>query len=172
MNGLGLIMTVKNIIIDFSIIRDFDYYTGLLFEVYSSKINRIIGSGGRYEGLIKKFGADINGTGFALDMDLVHNTLGDSVLNKGFKVLLKSPVGDNDFTKLLRIADKIRKNNIIVELVFDEIRDLEGLAKDKNCDFIIILDKGLKSTGIKSLGKDSAKNNKIKNLIKEILDGR
>ena len=59
---LGKMDYSKNVITDFSIIRDFDYYTGLLFEVYSSRITRIIGSGGRYEGLIKKFGLDVAGT--------------------------------------------------------------------------------------------------------------
>jgi len=162
----------KNIITDFSIIRDFDYYTGLLFEVYSSKVNRIIGSGGRYEGLIKKFGADIAGTGFALDVDLVHNALVDPVQARGPKILLVSPGGDHDFTELLKIANKIRENNIIVELVFDEISDLEGLAKDKNCDLIISLDKDLGSFESRSLDGDGKGNNNIKNLLKEILNGR
>ena len=57
------------LITDFSIIRDFDYYTGLLFEVYCPNVTDILGSGGRYDGLIKKFGLDIPATGFALDID-------------------------------------------------------------------------------------------------------
>ncbi len=164
---LGKMDYSKNVIIDFSIIRDFDYYTGLLFEVYSSKITRIIGSGGRYEGLIKKFGLDVAGTGFALDVDLVHNALGDRSLAKGYKILLNPPDGDHDFTGLVRIANKIREDNIIVELLFDRVQDLEGLAKDKNCNLIVLLDKDLKPVKVKDLGGDSVKKKRIENILKE-----
>ena len=164
---LGKMEYSKNIIMDFSIIRDFDYYTGFLFEVYSSRITRIIGSGGRYEGLIKKFGLDVEGTGFALDVDLVHNALGDKSLAKGFKVLFKPADGDYDFTELVKIANKVRENNIIVELVFDKVLNLESLAKDKNCNLIVSLDKDLKSIEVKSLDGDNEKKKKIENILKE-----
>ena len=60
------------LIMDFGTIREFDYYTGLVFEIYCKEITEKLGSGGRYDGLIKRFGLDVPATGFALDVDLVH----------------------------------------------------------------------------------------------------
>jgi ATP phosphoribosyltransferase regulatory subunit len=67
-------------LMDLSMIRDFEYYSGLLFEVYCPKTIDLLGSGGRYDGLIKKFGLDVPATGFALDVDLLHESMGQSKL--------------------------------------------------------------------------------------------
>ncbi len=126
----------KYLLFDFSIIRDFDYYTGLLFEVYSEGITGIIGSGGRYDGLIKKFGTDMPATGFALDIDILHGALGDSDLAGGKKIMLSCPEGPDSGTGLIGLADKIRDLSIDVEILFDDIKDNRGLALNKNCRFL------------------------------------
>ncbi|HAJ95943.1 MAG TPA: hypothetical protein DCP02_06895 [Actinobacteria bacterium] len=126
----------KYLIFDFSIIRDFDYYTGLLFEVYSREITEIIGSGGRYDGLIRKFGTDMPATGFALDIDILHGALGDSNLIDDKKIMLSCPSGSNSGTGLIRLADRIRDLNINVEILFDDIKGRRELALNKNCRFL------------------------------------
>ena len=75
-NSLAKAGLAKYLIIDFGTIREFDYYTGLVFEVYCPETKEKIGSGGRYDGLIKKFGFDVPATGFALDVDLLHKATG------------------------------------------------------------------------------------------------
>ena len=60
------------LIIDFGTIKEFDYYSGLVFEIYCAEATDKLGSGGRYDGLIKKFGFDVPATGFAIDIDLIH----------------------------------------------------------------------------------------------------
>ncbi len=51
---------VTNIIIDTSIVRGFDYYTGMVFEVMDTakENNRAIAGGGRYDNLLTLFDAD------------------------------------------------------------------------------------------------------------------
>ena len=127
----------KCILFDFSIIRDFDYYTGLLFEVYSPKITEIIGSGGRYDGLIRKFGLDVPATGFAIDIDLVHSALGDADLIKDFKVLLAASGCGCSLKDAIRFADSLRKKKVNVEILFDDIDDEEKIAREKNCKILI-----------------------------------
>jgi len=127
----------KSILFDFSIIRDFDYYTGLLFEVYSPKITEIIGSGGRYDGLIRKFGLDVPATGFAIDIDLVHSALGDSGLIKDFKVLLAVGGCGCSFKEVIGFADSLRKKKVNVEIIFDDIDDEERIAREKNCKILV-----------------------------------
>jgi len=125
------------ILFDFSIIRDFDYYTGLLFEVYSPKITEIIGSGGRYDGLIRKFGLDVPATGFAIDIDLVHSALGDSDLVKDFKVLLAAGECGCSLKDAIGFADSLRKKKINVEILFDAVDDEERTAREKNCKILV-----------------------------------
>lgn len=55
--------------IDPLLLSHMHYYSGMVFEVYSEGTGFPIGSGGRYDGLIKEFGADVGATGFSLRLD-------------------------------------------------------------------------------------------------------
>jgi ATP phosphoribosyltransferase regulatory subunit len=57
--------------IDLSIIRDFSYYTGIVFEAYGSGTGYAVLGGGRYDGLLARFGVACAATGFALGVDRV-----------------------------------------------------------------------------------------------------
>ncbi|MDE1919398.1 MAG: histidine--tRNA ligase [Patescibacteria group bacterium] len=60
---------VSNVVFDSSITRGFDYYTGMVFEVYDTNpVNpRAIFGGGRFDGLVALFGgAPVPAVGFAL----------------------------------------------------------------------------------------------------------
>jgi ATP phosphoribosyltransferase regulatory subunit len=159
------------LVTDFSIIRDFDYYTGLLFEVYHSNIIDIIGSGGRYDGLIKKFGMDVPATGFALDIDLTHKAIGKMDSEKSSKILLKGG-NDRKSAELIRIARKLRDNGIIVELFLEDIDDPESFAREKNCDLIVEVESGFKSAKINDLNKNIKRVEKINEFIKEMKNGK
>ncbi len=159
------------LVIDFSIIRDFDYYTGLLFEVYCSSITGIMGSGGRYDGLIKKFGMDTPATGFALDIDLTHKAIEKVDLEKSLKILLKSRDSRNN-VELMRIADKLRDNGIIVELSFEEIHGIESFAREKDCDLLVEVEPNLKDVEINDLNKNIKRMEEINEFIKEIENGK
>ncbi len=116
LKNLGL---SEQFILDLSVRRDFEYYKGLLFEVYSTKVSEIIGSGGRYDGLINKFGLDVAGTGFALDTDLLHQSVDKISLNDSIRlkrVILMSNLVNID--ELIKISQKIRKKGFIVEISF------------------------------------------------------
>jgi len=51
---------IDNVIYDETLIRGFDYYTGIIFEVFDTdpKNNRALFGGGRYDNLLKMFGED------------------------------------------------------------------------------------------------------------------
>lgn len=61
--GLG-----ENITIDLGDMRGFGYYTGTTMEFFSGA-GAPIGSGGRYDNLVKRFGPDLPAVGFAFDLD-------------------------------------------------------------------------------------------------------
>ncbi|MBI2995813.1 MAG: ATP phosphoribosyltransferase regulatory subunit [Candidatus Melainabacteria bacterium] len=59
----------NNIEIDLSLTSDVDYYTGIYFEVITPFLGRNIGSGGRYDELISKFGFNTPAIGFSFCLE-------------------------------------------------------------------------------------------------------
>src|SRR5438105_2865983 len=71
MHGLG-----DTVSLDLGSIRDFDYYTGVIFEGYGPDLGRPVAQGGRYDGLLAGFGRPAPATGFMIHLDLVGELLG------------------------------------------------------------------------------------------------
>lgn len=57
--------------VDLSTLRNQEYYTGMVFEIYTSGIGYPIGGGGRYDRLLEVFGRELPATGFALGIERV-----------------------------------------------------------------------------------------------------
>lgn len=65
--------------VDLSFIRDLGYYSGPIFNAYSSKNGTLLGGGGRYDGLLTKLGIEGQAAGFALNLkDLATNCIDGS----------------------------------------------------------------------------------------------
>ena len=60
------------VIFDLGLVRELDYYTGAVFEVYDPAVGFALGGGGRYDDLIGRFGRDLPACGVALDVQRVH----------------------------------------------------------------------------------------------------
>ena len=58
-----------SILLDLGEFRGFDYYDGVVFDVFAPGVGAELGGGGRYDHLIGRFGRDVPSTGFALDVD-------------------------------------------------------------------------------------------------------
>ncbi len=58
--------------LDLGLLRDLGYYTGAILEVYDPAVGDVIGGGGRYDGLMGRFGRELPAAGFALDLERVH----------------------------------------------------------------------------------------------------
>lgn len=54
---------------DLGLVRDFDYYTGMVFEGYTPGLGFPVCGGGRYDRLLEAFGQPRPATGFALGVD-------------------------------------------------------------------------------------------------------
>ncbi|WP_147534066.1 ATP phosphoribosyltransferase regulatory subunit [Bacillus marasmi] len=61
---------------DFTLINHMSYYTGILFELYAGNVGFPLGSGGRYDHLLEKFGKETGATGFAVRVDRLLEALG------------------------------------------------------------------------------------------------
>jgi ATP phosphoribosyltransferase regulatory subunit len=58
--------------LDLGLLRDLGYYTGAILEVYDPAVGQILGGGGRYDGLMGRFGRPLPAAGFALYLERVH----------------------------------------------------------------------------------------------------
>jgi ATP phosphoribosyltransferase regulatory subunit len=65
----------ERIIFDFGLVRSIGYYTGAVFQVYDPAYGVPIGSGGRYDELLGRFGRPLPAVGFALNVERLHNAL-------------------------------------------------------------------------------------------------
>ena len=54
--------------LDLSIVNDIDYYNGIIFQGYVSRVPKVILSGGRYDGLLARIGKGQSAMGFALNL--------------------------------------------------------------------------------------------------------
>jgi ATP phosphoribosyltransferase regulatory subunit len=62
--------------LDLGAVRDWDYYTGPTFEVFSEDSGFPLGSGGRYDALLARFGQALPATGFVLHVDRCLDSVG------------------------------------------------------------------------------------------------
>jgi ATP phosphoribosyltransferase regulatory subunit len=58
--------------IDLGLLRDLGYYSGAILEVYDPALGHVLGGGGRYDGLMKRFGLDLSAAGFGLHLERLH----------------------------------------------------------------------------------------------------
>ncbi len=65
----------QHVLLDLGELRGFDYYDGVVFDVFTSALGHQIGGGGRYNHLVGRFGRDLPAIGFGLDLDRVFSAL-------------------------------------------------------------------------------------------------
>ncbi|MGB0119487.1 MAG: ATP phosphoribosyltransferase regulatory subunit [Solirubrobacterales bacterium] len=58
--------------VDLGLLRDLGYYSGSILEIYDPSVGQVIGGGGRYDGLMSKFGVDEPAAGFSLYVERIH----------------------------------------------------------------------------------------------------
>lgn len=134
--GLG-----AHISIDLGMVQHIDYYTGIIFRGYSSKVGTTIISGGRYDNLIAKFGAPMPAVGFAIDVDNILSVLLKQG-NSNEKVKSKFLIHYENFLigSASRLAAQIREKGFVAELgLFEEKEKALSYGEQKNIDKLICM---------------------------------
>ncbi len=124
LRSLGL---EERILIDLGIVRDFDYYTGVIFEAYCPQLGSPLGGGGRYDNLLKDFDYPVSAAGFAFGIDRLHIALSvqnKDVIEDGKKILVYS----NDHSKAMIKAESLRRDGQAAEVALMKM-DSETLKK-------------------------------------------
>jgi ATP phosphoribosyltransferase regulatory subunit len=63
------------VMVDLGVLRDWPYYSGVVFEAYAPGAGAPIAMGGRYDGLAARFGRPRPAVGFAIALDLLHRAV-------------------------------------------------------------------------------------------------
>lgn len=61
----------ERVVVDFSVMRSFDYYTGLVVEAFAPGLGLPLGGGGRYDGVLASYDSPLPAAGFALGLERV-----------------------------------------------------------------------------------------------------
>jgi histidyl-tRNA synthetase len=104
---------IKNIRINFGIVRGLDYYSGMVFEAFDTSLNigALVG-GGRYDNLPKAFGRDdLGATGVAGGVERIILSLEGQGLTPKKEIVITSVLYANDemHSEALAIASKLRQ---------------------------------------------------------------
>lgn len=136
----------EHILIDLGIIRDFDYYTGIIFEGYTDYLGFPICGGGRYDSLCLKFGENLPATGFAIGLERLIMALereNVNVLNlkRPEQYVLYYQKSEDNFRKALAVAKDLRKKGLIIELEVGKRTFAEVLqyARSKGIKYILVV---------------------------------
>ncbi len=72
----------KYVSFDLGMVQNIDYYTGIIIRGFTYGVGFPVCSGGRYDGLLEKFGRDIPATGIAIGVERVLATLHDEEMSE------------------------------------------------------------------------------------------
>lgn len=127
---------------DLGLIRDFEYYTGMVFEAYSHGVGYSLAGGGRYDHMLKDFGTACPATGFALGIERILDArkfqgIVDDSRAKDFYLSYESGREDAAILK----AAELRATGKVVEvsLTPQSKSDAEKSCAEKNCVELIYL---------------------------------
>ena len=101
----------SKIIFDFSVVKNLNYYNGIILQGYIEGFPNVILTGGRYDKLFEKFGVDTGAVGFAILTDGLKGYYKDTD-KKDFEVLIA--YDDSDFEKLVEIVNDFQKKGLRV----------------------------------------------------------
>jgi histidyl-tRNA synthetase len=140
--------TTTSLIIDFTLARGLNYYTGIIFEAKAPGTVKIgsIGGGGRYDDLTGLFGVpNIPGVGISFGVDRIYDVMEElqlfpSKVEQGTRVLFFN-TGLEESKKAYEILTSLRRSGIAAELFHEPTKFDKQFkyAEKKQIPFIIII---------------------------------
>jgi histidyl-tRNA synthetase len=137
-----------NLIIDFTLARGLNYYTGIIFEAKAPAEVKIgsIGGGGRYDDLTGLFGVpNIPGVGISFGVDRIYDVMEElqlfpQTIEVGTKVLFFN-LGEAESRKAYSLLQELRNVGIASEIYHEQAKFDKQFkyAEKKNIPYAIII---------------------------------
>jgi len=141
-------LQTPNMIIDFTLARGLNYYTGIIFEAKAPAEVKIgsIGGGGRYDDLTGLFGVpNIPGVGISFGVDRIYDVMEElklfpETIEIGTKVLFFN-LGEQESKIAYYLLQQLRQKGIASEIYHESSKFDKQFkyAEKKNIPFIIII---------------------------------
>jgi histidyl-tRNA synthetase len=138
----------SNVIIDFTLARGLNYYTGIIFEAKAPAEVKIgsIGGGGRYDDLTGLFGVpNIPGVGISFGVDRIYDVMEElklfpTTVEQGTKALFFN-LGEEESKTAYQLLQQLRKKRIAAEIFHEPAKFDKQFkyAEKKNIPFVIII---------------------------------
>ncbi len=103
-----------DLILDFSLVNDIDYYDGVVFQGYVEGVPRALLAGGYYGNLMKKFGRELDAIGFAVYLNELNLLFRHQKKTDADALILYSD--NTDLPALIRAADVLTSAGARVRL--------------------------------------------------------
>lgn len=135
------------LVIDFTLARGLNYYTGTIYEVKAKNIQMgSIGGGGRYDDLTGLFGVpDIPGVGISFGLDRIYDVMDELKLfpgniNESTQVLFFN-LGEKESKHAFHLMQNLRHHEISCELFYENSKlDKQfKYATKKNISYAVII---------------------------------
>ncbi|TRO54047.1 ATP phosphoribosyltransferase regulatory subunit [Candidatus Bathyarchaeota archaeon] len=137
-----------NVFFDFSLTKKIDYYTGMVFEASVPNLGLPIGSGGRYDNFIEKFGnLQLSATGFALEIGKLIQALEVQGFNFPDKTKTKVIVSSNFIGEAIEAVQTLRDSGIVASIDIKD-RNFEKtveFGKLSEIDYVLFINSSLKN---------------------------
>lgn len=138
----------SNLVIDFTLARGLNYYTGIIFEAKAPEEVKMgsIGGGGRYDDLTGLFGVpNIPGVGISFGVDRIYDVLEEmNLFPENLQVSTKAlffNMGEAESRFAFGIMQQLRSNGIACELYHEAVKINKQFtyAEKKNIPLVIII---------------------------------
>lgn len=138
-----------NVVVDFSLARGLNYYTGIIFEAKAPAEVFIgsIGGGGRYDDLTSLFGVkeSVPGVGISFGVDRIYDVLEElnifpENIHQSVKAIFFN-MGEQEAAFSFGIMQQLRSKGIACEIFYEsaKINKQFTYAEKKNIDYAIII---------------------------------
>lgn len=137
-----------NLVIDFTLARGLNYYTGMIFEAKAPEEMKMgsIGGGGRYDDLTGLFGVPgIPGVGISFGVDRIHDVMEEMKLfPENLQVSTKAlffNMGEEESLFAFEVMQKLRSSGVACEMYHETVKISKqfSYATKKNIPFAIII---------------------------------
>ncbi len=148
-------MGVRNMVIDTKITRGFDYYTGMVFEIFDTHEGnrRSLAGGGRYDNLLSLFGTEkIPAVGFAMGDVTARDFLETHGLLPAYSPsteLMIAIVDESATSHAIKLAQDLRREDVTVAVNFSGKRmgDQVRYADKMKIPFVLAIGKQERESG-------------------------
>lgn len=155
-----------------NLVRGLDYYTGVVFEVKSSLLDKAVAGGGRYNNLYKEIGnRDIGAIGFAIGLERLMD-LASVKIEKNIDIYI-AVVEEKYMKYAINIANTLRLNKVKTGMELKHIKFKKQLSKasELNAKYTLIIgEEEIESDKLSLKNMKSGKQIKVsvKDILKEI----